>query len=83
MRKSKETIKRDIRDIRFIVDHTSAGKIRESALVDLGYVIGYNIVIDESPIKSYLIGKQGEYRVQIEEKKDNFPLVKCAVVKID
>lgn len=78
---NNDILKRDIRDIFYFVDHVKNLKLRESALVELGYQIGYNVVTSDSPIKTIIKGKQNEYRIQIEDKIDNYPLVKCAIVK--
>ena len=75
------TVKRDIRDIGYFIDHVSNLKLRESAIVALGYSIGCNVVKGESPIKAIVIGKKGEHRVQIENQINGYPLVKCAIIK--
>ena len=76
-----DTVKRDIRDIEYFIDHVSDLKIRESAIIALGYTIGYNVVNRDSPIKSVIKGKRGEYRVQLENQINGYPLVKCAIIK--
>ena len=81
MMDKNNTLKRDIRDIGYFIDHVSNLKLRESAIVALGYSIGYNVVKGESPIKSVVIGKKGEHRVQIANQINGYPLVKCAIIK--
>ena len=44
MMDKNNTVKRDIRDIGYFIDHVSNLKLRESAIVALGYSIGYNVV---------------------------------------
>ena len=80
MTKSREEINRDIRDICYFIDHVKKLPFRISLIKELGYRIGYDVAQSDSAEKKIIIGKKGEYRVQIVPTNKKFPLVTCAII---
>lgn len=73
----------DFMDINWVIDHVHDLKPRIDILKELGYRIGYNLYKSrkESFLKSMIIGKRGELRIQVSEKLKGMPLVYCVILE--
>jgi hypothetical protein len=72
----------DFMDINWVIDHVGNLKNRIEILEELGYKIAYNVYInkEKSFIKSIIVGKKGELRIQVSEKLKGLPLVYCVIL---
>ena len=82
-KKKNDKFLRDYRDICYFIKHVKDIDYRIDLIKSLGYQIGFNIVKnkDTDKEKSITIGKQNEYRIQVEPITQKSPLVACAVIK--
>lgn len=73
----------DFMDINWVIDHVQDIKPRIDILKELGYRVGYNLYVNKnkSVLKSMIIGKRGELRIQVSEKIPGLPLVYCVMLE--
>lgn len=55
----------DIRDISYFIDHVKDIELRVSAIQQLGYSIGFNVVNNNCAERQIIKGKKNELRMQI------------------
>lgn len=67
--------------VAYFVDHAPTWEFRRSLIEQIGCSIGVNIASAESKPKDIIKGKKGEFRMQIAQKKPNFPIVACAIIE--
>ena len=84
--KDKKIIKlfkrsQDYIDICYMVDHVSNKEVRLSCIEELNYKLGTNMMMEGNQMepKSVIIGRNGEFRVQITKCEDLFAT--CAIVE--
>ena len=72
----------DFMDINWVIDHVKDIKPRIDILKELGYRVGYNLYVnkDKSALKSMIIGKRGELRIQVSEKISGLPFAYCVIL---
>lgn len=73
----------DFMDINWVIDHVKDIKPRIDILKELGYRVGYNLYVNKNKnaLKSMIIGKRGELRIQVSEKIPGLPLVYCVMLE--
>lgn len=71
----------DYRDINYFIKHVRHIDLRVSVINSLGYSIGVNVAKEGDKEGSFFIGMKGEARVQLEPRKEKFPLVRCAIIE--
>lgn len=73
----------DFMDINWVIDHVKDIKPRIDILKELGYRIGYNLYVNKNKnaLKSIIIGKRGELRIQVSEKIPGLPFAYCVMLE--
>lgn len=71
----------DYIDISYMIDHVEDIDFRISLLQELGYRIGTSIVKDDLGVKSILLGKRNEIRMQITPKFKNINIARCVIIE--
>ena len=73
----------DFMDINWVIDHVKDVKPRIDILKELGYRIGYNLYVNKNKnaLKSMIIGKRGELRIQVSEKIHDLPFAYCVILE--
>ena len=75
----------DFMDINWVIDHVKDIKPRIDILKELGYRIGYNLYVNKNKnkndLKSMIIGKRGELRIQVSEKIPGLPFAYCVILE--
>lgn len=71
----------DYKDICYMIDHVENKEVRLSCIEELNYKIGTDMMIKETQKgpKSVIIGRNGEFRVQVTKCEDMFAA--CAIVE--
>lgn len=77
-----KTYETDFMDINWVINHVKNLPQRIDVFKKLGYKIGYNVFTSKNNnfIKSVIIGKKGELRIQVSEKLDGLPLTYCVIL---
>ena len=74
---NKKDYSRDLRDIKYFIDHVEDIDARIDVINKMGYEIGVDVVNDKTNVvKKVIIGKRGEFRVQIAPAPKGVPLAK-------
>lgn len=71
----------DYKDICYMIDHVEDLDARISVLEELGYRIGVSVIKPWNMLKSIIIGKDNNFRVQITPKVGNLQFAQCAIVE--
>ena len=56
-------------------------ELRKSLIEQIGFKVGVDVVKTDSKPKNIIIGKKGEYRMQVTHKDKKLPLAFCAIIE--
>lgn len=71
----------DYKDICYMIDHVDDLNARISVLEELGYRVGVVTIKPWNMLKSILIGKDNNFRVQITPRVGKLNFAQCVIVE--
>lgn len=67
--------------VAYFIDHAPKWELRKSLIEQIGFKVGVDVVKTDSKPKNIIIGKKGEYRMQVTHKDKKLPLAFCAIIE--